>query len=140
MTATLFLRLASVFTLIHCVLHTIGGVFGKPQHGAEELALIESMKAHQWDFMGSLRAYYDFFFGYGLMVTINLLFQGILFWMLGGLIKTNPGGIKAVAALFCINYLLMSVVAFKYFFAAPGITEALIAVCLAAACLTAPAQ
>ena len=34
MKSTIFLRIASVLTLIHAILHTIGGVFGKPEPGA----------------------------------------------------------------------------------------------------------
>ena len=33
-----FLRIASVLTLIHSILHTIGGVFGKPDPGASATA------------------------------------------------------------------------------------------------------
>ena len=34
-----FHRIASVLTLIHAILHTIGGVFGKPMPGPAELAV-----------------------------------------------------------------------------------------------------
>ena len=137
MSSTLFLRIASVLTLIHCAGHTIGGVFGKPKNGAEEIAVIETMKAHQFNVMGSMRAYWDFFFGYGLVVTVTLLIQGVLFWQLGSLIKTNPAAAKPVVALFCVNFLLMSVIVFKYFFLGAGVLELLIATCLAAAFFTA---
>jgi hypothetical protein len=137
MTSTLFLRIASVLTLIHCVLHTIGGVLSKPRNGAEEMVVIDAMKSYHFNVMGSMRAYWDFFFGYGLGVTVNLLIQGILFWMLAGLVKTSPAAVRPIAALFFINYALLSVIAFKYFFVAPGITEVLIAASLAAAYLTA---
>jgi len=49
------LRTASVLTLVHCILHTIGGVLAPPSHGAEEIALIETMRAHRFEFMGSIR-------------------------------------------------------------------------------------
>ena len=137
MSSTLFLRIASVLTLIHCAGHTIGGVFGKPQNGAEEIAVIETMKAHQFNVMGSMRAYWDFFFGYGLVLTVTLLIQGVLFWQLGSLIKTNPAAAKPVVALFCANFLLTSVIVFKYFFLGAGVLELLIAACLAAAFFTA---
>ena len=137
MTPTIFLRIASVLTLIHCAAHTIGGVFGKPKHGAEQLAVIDAMKSHHFNVMGSMRSYWDFFFGYGLFGTVNLLIQGILFWMLGSHVKTNPALVRSVAALFFFNYVLTSVIAFKYFFIGPGITELLIAACLAGVYFTA---
>jgi hypothetical protein len=139
MKPTLFLRIASVLTLIHCALHTIGGVFGKPRSGAE-LAVIEAMKSHPFDFMGSLRSYWDFYFGYGLFVTINLLIQGLLFWQLATMAKTNAAWTRPILALFFLNYVAMAIIAWKYFFIAPAVTELLIAACLALAFATAPAS
>jgi hypothetical protein len=67
------LRIASVLTLVHCILHTIGGVLTPPQHGADEILVLETMNAHRFDFMGSMRGYGDFLLGYGLFVTVELL-------------------------------------------------------------------
>ena len=39
MKTTIFLRIAAVLTLIHSILHTVGGVFGKPLPGAAEQAV-----------------------------------------------------------------------------------------------------
>ena len=131
MNPTLFLRIASVLTLIHCTLHTIGGVFGKPKHGAPEVAVIDTMKSQRFNFMGSMRGYHDFLFGYGLAVTITLLVQGILFWQLGTAIKTDPSVVRPIVALFFVGSILTAIVSWKYFFIAPAITQLLIAACLA---------
>ena len=95
------------------------------------------MKSHTFNVMGSMRTFWDFFFGYGLGVTVTLLIQGILFWMLGSLVKTSPAAVKPIVGLFAINFAVMSVIVSKYFFIAPGVTEALITVSLAAAYFTA---
>ena len=137
MKPTLFLRIASVLTLIHCALHTIGGVFGSPKHGAEQLAVIDAMKSHRFNVMGSMRSYWDFHFGYGLFVTINLLIQGLLFWQLASMAKTNAAWTRPILVLFFLNYVAMAVVAWKYFFIGPAVTELLIAACLAMAFATA---
>jgi phosphoglycerol transferase MdoB-like AlkP superfamily enzyme len=131
MNPTLFLRIASVLTLIHCTLHTVGGVFGKPKHGAPEIAVIDTMKNQRFNFMGSMRGYHDFLFGYGLAITITLLVQGILFWQLGAAIKTDPGVVRPIVALFFVGCILTAIVSWKYFFIAPAITQLLIAACLA---------
>ena len=34
MKPVIYLRIASILTLIHSILHTVGGVFGKPPSGA----------------------------------------------------------------------------------------------------------
>jgi hypothetical protein len=133
MKATLYLRIASVLAIIHAILHTIGGMLSKPNNGAPEIAIIEAMKSRSFNVMGSMRSYWDFFFGYGWLVAITLVIQGILFWQLATMAKTNAAPIRPILLLFCINFLATTVVAFKYFFIAPAITELLIAACLAGA-------
>jgi hypothetical protein len=130
MKPTLLLRTASVLTMIHCLLHTIGGVFGAPKYGAEQISVIETMKAHQFNVFGSMRSYWDFFFGYGLFVTVFLFIQAIFFWQLAAWAKSNPVGVRFILALFCVNFLAMAIVSWRYFFIAPAVTELLIAVCL----------
>jgi len=136
---TLFLRIASVLSLLHCVLHTIGGVFGSPKHGAEEVAVIETMKTHHFAVMGSMRSYWDFLFGYGLFVTVALLVEAILLWRLAAFAKTNPAWTRPIVGLFCFNFVGVAIVSWKYFFIAPAVGELLIAVCLAMAFVTAGA-
>ncbi len=133
MKATLYLRIASVLAIIHAILHTIGGMLSKPNNGAPEIAIIEAMKSRSFNVMGSMRSYWDFFFGYGWLVAITLLVQGILFWQLGTMAKTNAAPLRPIILLFCLNFLATTVVAFRYFFIAPAITELLIAACLAGA-------
>jgi hypothetical protein len=137
MKTTLFLRIASVLAIIHAILHTIGGMLSKPNNGAPEIAIIEAMKSRSFNVMGSMRTYWDFFFGYGWLVAITLLVQGIFFWQLGSIAKTNAVQIRPILLLFCLNFLATTVVAFKYFFIAPAVTELLIAAFLAGAYFTA---
>jgi hypothetical protein len=140
MSATLFLRIASVLSLINCTLHTIGGVFGKPKHGAEEIAVIETMKAHTFDVMGSMRAYWDFFFGYGLLTTVVLFVQAVLFWQLASFVKASPSVIRPIVALFFFNCVVTAILCWKYFFAGPAIAQLLIAACLGIAYFVAAAR
>ncbi len=137
MRTTLFLRIASVLTIIHAILHTIGGVLGKPQNGAREIAVIDAMKSQSFNVMGSMRTYWDFFYGYGWLLGLALLVEGILFWQLATIAKTNAALLRPIIALFCLNFLVTTVIAWKYFFIAPAVTEILIAAFLAAAYFTA---
>ena len=137
MKTTLFLRIASVLAIIHAILHTIGGVISKPNNGAPEVAIIDTMKSRAFPVMGSMRTYWDFFYGYGWIVAITLLVQGIFFWQLATIAKTNATQIRPVILLFSLNFLATTVVAWKYFFIAPALTEILIAAFLAGAYFTA---
>ena len=132
MTATLFLRIAAVLSLINCAGHT-GGLFSSRRHGAEEVAVLETMKAHHFDVMGSVRSYWGFLFGYGLSVTITLLVQAILFWQLAALAKRNPVATRPIVALFFFSCIGVAIVSWKYFFIGPAVTQLLIAACLGVA-------
>jgi hypothetical protein len=75
----LFLRTAAVLTFLHAVLHTIGGVFGQIGPGPATVAA-EAMKGNQFLLMGHMRSFWDFYRGLGLMATISLTAEAILFW------------------------------------------------------------
>jgi hypothetical protein len=135
----LFLRIASVLTLIHAVLHTIGGVFSGPDPGPGAVAY-EAMKVNQFLLMGNMRSYWEFYRGMGLAVTIFLTFEAVVFWQLGALAKSDPTRLRPILATFAIAYLAMAVNSQLYFFLAPVIVEALIAVLLVLAIVTAKPQ
>jgi hypothetical protein len=138
MKPVLFLRTASVLTMIHSILHTIGGVFGKPAPGVPA-ATLEIMKANTFPAMGMTRTYFDFLRGMGLGITIFLTIEAIVFWQLGTLAKTDAVRLRPIMATFLIAYLAMAVNSYTYFFLAPVITEILIAACLGMAIVTAKA-
>ncbi len=136
MKPVIFLRIASVLTLIHAVLHTIGGVFGKVVPGPAAVA-VEAMKANQFLLMGHMRSYWDFYFGLGLGVTISLTAEGIVLWQLASLAKTDARRLRPVMVTFMVAYLVFAANSNANFFIAPVITEILMAGCLGAAIVTA---
>ena len=136
MKTTLYLRIASVLAIIHAALHTIGGVLSKPNNGGREIAVIDTMKSQSFNVMGSMRTYWDFFYGYGWLLGIALLVEGILFWQLATIAKTNAVPIRPIIMLFCLNFIVTTALAWRYFFIAPAVTEILIAAFLAAAYFT----
>jgi hypothetical protein len=131
-----FLRIASVLTFIHAVLHTIGGVFGDIGPGPAAIA-VQAMKANQFLMMGNTRSFWDFYRGLGLMVTISLTSEAVLFWLLGSLAKTDAHRLRPILATFMVAYAVLSVNSYTYFFLGPVIAEILIAACLGLAMFTA---
>lgn len=122
------LRVASVLALLHGVLHTAGGVFGKPSPGAQAAA-IAAMQTNRFNAMGVERSFWDFHMGYGLMVSVKFLLETIIFWQLSVLVKTDTK-VRPVILTFGLGYLAYAALAWRYFFAAPAVFEALIALCL----------
>ena len=126
MKAALLLRIAAVLVFMNGVLHTIGGVFGSAAPGIQaetELA----MKSNQFVAMGVTRTYWDYFFGYGLSLTVFLLLQAVVFWQLASLMKTDGVRLRPVMMTFCVAGALSAVLCWKYFFAGPAVFQLVIA-------------
>lgn len=136
MKPTVFLRMASVLTLIHSALHTIGGVFGKPAPGIGA-ATYAVMQANYFQVLGVTRSYAEFYRGLGLGLTIALTAEGLLFWQLVSLAKKYPAEIRPILWVFASAYLIIAVNSYTYFFNGPVVAEVLIAGCLIGAIATA---
>jgi D-alanyl-lipoteichoic acid acyltransferase DltB (MBOAT superfamily) len=136
MKATIYLRVASGLTLIHAVLHTIGGVLSKPDPGAAAM-VVATMQANRFPVMGVMRSYADFYLGMGLSVTILLTMEAVVFWLLASLIKTNGVRLRPILAVFLVGYVAFAVNSFMYFFYAPVLVELLIAASMGMAIATA---
>jgi hypothetical protein len=141
MKPVIYLRAASLLTLLHAVLHTIGGVFGKADPGPQQTA-VAAMKANQFPLMGAIRSYWSFHMGMGLAVTILLTVAAAVLWQLSSLAKTDSYRLRPIYAAFLVGFVAMAVDSCAYFFPPPVITELIIAACLAMAIFTsrAPAR
>jgi len=131
----IFLRIASILTLVHSALHTIGGVFGKPDPGvmADTDAI---MRANYFHVLGVTRSYWEFYRGMGLGITIFLTAEGLIFWLLASLAKKHSIELRPILWIFALAYLVFAANSFIYFFAAPVVVEILIAACLLGAIFT----
>lgn len=134
-----FLRIAAVVTLIHAVLHTIGGVFGNIGPGPATVA-VEAMKVNQFLLVGHMRSFWDFYRGMGLAATISLTSEAVLFWQLGSLAKTDAPRLRPILVTFLVAYSVLAVNSYTYFFVGPVIAEIVIAACLGLAILTAKSE
>ena len=125
-------RMAAIFALIHAVLHTAGGVFGKIEAGPATVA-VTAMKGNQFLTFGTLRTFWDFYMGLGLAVTIFLTTEALALWFLAPLTFSYGQRLRPPLMVFAIGYLMCAVNSFRYFFIGPVVVEVLIAVCLFAA-------
>jgi hypothetical protein len=139
MKPVIFLRAASILTLIHAMLHTIGGVFGDIGPGAASVA-VAAMKVNTFPLMGHTRSFWDFYHGMGIGVSISLTVEGVAFWLLGSLAKRDAASLRPILATFAVGYLAFSLNSYTYFFLGPVIAEILIAACLLVAIFTAKTQ
>jgi hypothetical protein len=124
------LRTACVLILAHALLNTFAGLLSGTSANQEEVAILDAMKALEFDAMGSPRTYWDFYVGFGLFLTANLLLLSVFAWQLGALVEADPIKARPLIASLCMAFLAFAVLSAVYFFVAPLVIELVIAVLL----------
>lgn len=124
------MRTASVLTLAHAFLNSFAGLLSGTSKNQDEVSLLNAMKALHFDAMGSLRTYWDFYFGFGLFLTVNLLLLAVLLWQLASLVKAEPATARPFIGVLCVAFLAFAVLSWLYFFIAPLLVEGVIALLL----------
>jgi hypothetical protein len=127
------LRAASALTVVHALLNSFAGLLSGTSKNQDEVSLLNAMKALHFDAMGSLRTYWDFYFGFGLFLTASLMLIAVLLWQLGSLVKAQPATARPFIGVLCIAFQAFAVLSWQYFFIAPVVIEGLIAMLLALA-------
>src|SRR5260370_41344365 len=98
------------------------------------------MKSHRFNFLGSQRSYWDFYFGYALEAAFICLIEAVLFWQLAGGASTSPLLIRPIAGLFFLFNAVLVLLVWRYFFITPMIPDVLIMASLGFAFLKAAAS
>jgi len=118
MTTSLWLRIAALVTLLQCAGHTMGMPW-TPETGSQGTAVIEAMKSLRFDALGSERTYWDFYLGFGLVISVYLAGQGVVLWLMAGLAKRDCARLRPIIAVFFVSYALSAVVLWRFFFSVP---------------------
>ena len=129
--ASILYRVAGILLVLFAAGHQLGFRRVDPRWKAD--AVVESMKATRFDVQGFPRSYWDFFTGFGLFVTVLLLFAAVLAWQLGSAAAAGPGPLAVVRWAFAACFVVAAVTTWRYFFPAPGVLSTLVALCLVAA-------
>jgi hypothetical protein len=131
MKASVIYRVASILLLLFAVGHTIGFRKTMPEWGVD--SLLASMRAFHFDAQGFDRTYYDFYVGFGLFVSIFLLFTALLAWQLGGMSEQTRAQISGVTWALAICFFVVTLLSCRYFFVVPIVFSGLITLCFALA-------
>ena len=124
-------RVASGLLLLFAVGHTLGFLRVDPKWGVD--SLIGSMQSIHFDVQGSSRTYWDFYVGFGLFVTVFLLFAAALAWQLGGLPSETLATMRITVWVFALCFAAIAVLSWRYLFVVPLVFSIVITVCLTAA-------
>ena len=129
------LRSASVLSLLLAAGHTLGG---KDSWSPPEAnAVLSAMRTSSFPIVGVTRTFYQFFMGFGWTLSVFLLLQAVVLWQLASIAKTNPGSTRPMIASFFIATVAVGIIAWQMLVPPPVAFNALIALVLGAAFVTA---
>ncbi len=131
MKASVLYRIASILLLLFAVGHTLGFRKIDPNWGVD--SLVASMHSIHFDAQGFNRSYWDFYTGFGLFVTVFLLFAAVLAWQMGGLPAQSLAAMRGIAWALALCFIAVTVLSWSYFFIAPVVFSAVVTICLIAA-------
>jgi hypothetical protein len=137
MRASVFLRIASIITFLYTAGHTSGYPW-TPTAGERETAIVQSMKSYQFDVVGSSRSFWDFYIGFGLVVSGFMLSIAVAMWQTGSLAKRGVSGLRPIILTFFIAFVVNTILDIRYFFVIPIIMAAAISILLATAFILTP--
>lgn len=124
------LRAASIPALLHALLNTFAGLLSGTSDNRAEVAVLIAMKALRFDAMGSSRTYRDFYFGFGLFLTVSMALISALLWQLASLAKTEAAIARPFVGSLCAAFIAFALVSGLYFFIAPLVLEIVVAIIL----------
>ena len=135
MTTTLWLRIASVISLVFTAGHTMGGLSQWSPMG--DNPVLKSMTDVRFSTMGANRSYLDFFMGFGWSISVLMLMETILLWQLASLAKTEPGRLRPLIAVVALATVGTGLIAWRFIFSVPALFSAVLAIALGFAYATA---
>ena len=137
--STILLRIASVVFALYTAGHSFGAMIKDPGTGGPaKQAVLGAMRAYHENVMGSSRSYWDFYKGFGWLVSCALLLFAILCWQLSTLARTQPSIARPLTLTLFVISIPMTVLAYTNFFAAPAIFSTVATLLLGAAAFSLP--
>ena len=131
MNSAVLYRISAVLLVLFAGGHTIGFRRVDPRWGID--SIISGMQTTRFDVQGLSRTYWGFYVGFGLFVTVLLLFAAALAWQLGRLPADVLRAMPLATWGFALSFLAVTYLSWRYFFPAPVIFSAVIALCLVVA-------
>ena len=120
------LRITSLITLIFAAGHSLGGMESWSPVGETEV--LRAMKSFHFDTEGVTRTYFDFYLGFGLILSVYLFLQAVLLWQLAALAKTEALRLRPLLVSFFMASVVSAGLSWKFIFAVPAVSFVVIAV------------
>ena len=135
MSTTIWLRVSAVISILFTAGHFMGGT--QNWSPIPDNPVLQSMRTVRFDVMGVNRTYLDFYVGFGHSLTVSLLLQSALLWMLGNMARTHAPLVRPMIAAFVVAVALTGVIAWRYILPVPAFFSLALCITLVMAYITA---
>jgi len=122
------LQIASVISLVFAVAHTLGGLKGWSPLG--ETDVLTAMRTFHFDVEGVNRSYYQFYRGFGFLLSVFLVLQAVLLWQLASLARANRLLARPLVWSFFVSSFPIGVLTWLFLFPTPVYFDAALTACL----------
>ncbi|HEY1090940.1 MAG TPA: hypothetical protein VGE47_07610 [Burkholderiaceae bacterium] len=133
MTRVLY-RIAAVLILLLDLGHSAGCPWSEAEWGVD----LQLIQASHFNVLGFSRSYWDFYVGFGLSISVFLLFTALLAWQLGNLSAKSLPMLRTTAWALVLCFAGLTALNWIYFFTIPIAFTTAITVVLAAAAWFSP--
>jgi len=130
MNPKLLLRAASAVMLLLAIGHALGSPW-TPVQDPGALAVVSAMRDYHFNVMGFERSFFNFYVGFGWMLSAYLFGHAILYWQLASILDLLGHKLSGIVGILTIEAICAAVLAWKFLFWVPVIMTALIALLLA---------
>ena len=115
----LYLRIASIVSLLVAAGHTLGGRRSWTFTGETEV--LHAMRTFHVNAFGASRTYMDFYRGFGYSLSVAMLLQSVLLWQLATIAAVDPARTRPMIVSFLIASVVGGIVAWKFIFPVPAL-------------------
>src|SRR3954452_9483958 len=126
MKSRLLYRISAVVILLFAIGHSSGFPWSDPKWGVDT----GPMRSSHFQVLGVSRTYWDFYVGFGLVVSVFLLLAAILGWQLRGLPPQALSSLRCTAWDLPLCFAALTVLNCMYFFVIPIVFSSVITLCL----------
>jgi hypothetical protein len=118
--------MAAYLLILFCAGHTGGGMLSQRSLGPASDTVFSLMKSVQFDFNGARCSWYGFWMGFGLTVSVFLLFSAAVAWQLDRVDPASWRLVSPIAWALVASQVCNVVLSWTYFFAGPGVLSILV--------------
>jgi hypothetical protein len=125
MSSRTLLRSAALVYALFAIGHTMGAMFGNTHRGGQQAEVFAAMRNYTFHVQGVTRSYWDFYRGFGFMVSVLLALIAALCWVLADMSRTQPRDARRLLVVLLAAMAFTTWFSFVDFFAAPMVFSAI---------------